>query len=111
MSRPKKEDKQKKAHKLTVHVNDLDYALIKKKAQTTNLPMSEFFRQAAFKISISVPDPNLVRLLSELSKIGANLNQITKQINATGVNLSDKQKSGLNALKLSIDEIKKAVLK
>jgi len=111
MARPKKESKVKKTRSINVHLSELDYELIKKKAEKVNLPMSEFLRQTCFKTHISVPDTNLVRILSELSKIGANLNQLTKKVNANGINLSENEKKALKSLRMEFDEIRKVILK
>lgn len=111
MSRPKKEPGQKREFKHTIHLTADEYKLIKDKASKMKMPISGFLREASVRSVLIEPDPNLVKLLSEISKIGSNLNQITKQINVTGVNLSEEQKKALNSLYLKIDEIKKAILK
>jgi hypothetical protein len=53
-------------------------------------------------------------LLSEFSKIGANLNQLTKKVNTTG-NLSDNEKNDLKtALKMiysRLEIVQKTILK
>jgi hypothetical protein len=111
MSRPKKEPGHKKEFKHTIHLTENEYKLIKSKAERMKTSISGFLREASVRSVLIEPDQNLAKLLSELSKIGTNLNQITKQINATGVNLSEEQKKALNSLYLKIDEIKKTILK
>jgi Na+-transporting NADH:ubiquinone oxidoreductase subunit NqrF len=109
MSRPKK--KIKKDHHFTIHLTADDYKMIKNKAKRMQMPVSVFLRTVADRSVLIEPDPVRVKLLSELSKIGTNLNQITKKVNREGIRLSLKQKNVLNELYLKINEINQELLK
>ncbi len=107
--RPKK--KVKRDHHFTIHLTADEYQMIKNKANRMKMPVSVFLRTAADRSVLIEPDPARVKLLSELSKIGSNLNQITKKFNREGVILSPEQKNVLNELYLKINEIIQTLLK
>jgi hypothetical protein len=111
MPRPKKEPGQRRDFNYTVHLNADEYKQIENKANRMKLPVSVFLREASIGSVLIEPDPNLVKLLSEFSKIGANLNQLTKKVNVTGINLSEDQITALKTIYARLKEVQKAVLK
>lgn len=111
MARPKKAENEKRKYKHTIHLNADEYKSIRLKANKMKTSISGFLRAVAGRSVLIEPDPTPAKLLRELSRIGTNLNQIAKNSNTSGVNLSLDDKKGLNELYLSLEKIKKAVLK
>lgn len=111
MARPKKPESEKRKYKHTIHLNADEYREVRKKAEKMKMSISGFLRETSGRSVLVEPDPTPAKLLRELSKIGTNLNQLAKNSNTSGINLSIKDKKGLNELYLSLEKIKKAVLK
>ncbi len=60
-------------------VTSAELATIKKKAANSNLSVSEYQRQALIKAAVIVREPLAdVQLVSQLSSIGNNLNQLVR---------------------------------
>jgi hypothetical protein len=107
--RPKKYD-QARTRKITVHVSPEEAKQIKDKADLMHLSVSSFMREAAIKTRMVAPDPSGPRLLSEIGKIGSNLNQIAKKVNQSGT-LSMEEKNGLKRIFERFNEVKRMVKK
>ena len=110
MARPKKQENEKRKYKHTIHLNLAEYKEIRQKADKMKISISGFLRVSAVRSVLVEPDPTPAKLLSELSKIGTNLNQLAKNSNVSGINLSSDDKKGLNKLYLSLEKIKTAIL-
>lgn len=107
--RPQKSEDEKKTKRFTVHLTADEAEKIQEKARRMNLSVSQFLKESAHKTKLIEPDPSRVKLLSELAKIGSNLNQIAKKVNESG-SLSEKEKEGLNRIFKEIKTIKEQVL-
>ncbi|MEF8811578.1 MAG: plasmid mobilization relaxosome protein MobC [Bacteroidales bacterium] len=106
--RPQKSEDEKKTKRFTVHLTDDEAEKIQEKARRMNLSVSQFLKESAHKTKLIEPDPSRVKLLSELAKIGSNLNQIAKKINQSS-SLSENEKEGLNQIYLKFKEIKESL--
>jgi hypothetical protein len=93
--RPKKEIK--KDHAYTVRVTADEAKQIEDEASRLNLTVSEYFLQCSKNTKLIEPDPNRIYLLSELGKIGSNINQISKELNSRE-ELTPERKNALNAI-------------
>lgn len=87
MARPKKETPPSKDRFIHVRVTEELYEVISKEASEAHLSVSAYFRKLAtdkritLKKEIIFNDSELLAALSNLGKIGSNLNQITKHLN------------------------------
>ena len=87
MARPKKENPPTKEHFIHVRVTEDLYDVISKEASEAHLSVSAYFRKLAtdkritLKKEIIFNDPELLSALSNLGKIGSNLNQIARHLN------------------------------
>jgi uncharacterized coiled-coil DUF342 family protein len=104
--RPKKEIK--KEHAFTVRVTADRADEIKNKANKMNLTVSDYLEQSEKKNTFIEPDPNKIKILSELGKIGSNLNQIAKKVNQDE-KFTEEEKKGLNQIYNRFKEIKELI--
>lgn len=111
MSRPKAEPGQKRIYKHTIHLNADEHKLIREKADRMKMPVSAFLRETSVRSVLIEPDPNMVKLLSEFSKIGANLNQLTKKVNVSGINLKENEIEALKLIYARLKDVQKTILK
>lgn len=83
MARPKKEQhEQRRAHFPAVRVTDAELYQLQEKADAVKLTPSEFIRQRVLAGKITPPrTPSQASLITELNRIGVNLNQIARQVN------------------------------
>lgn len=87
MARPKKENPPTKERFIHVRVTEDLYDVISKEASEAHLSVSAYFRKLAtdkritLKKEIIFNDPELLSALSNLGKIGSNLNQIARHLN------------------------------
>lgn len=95
MARPKKENPPTKERFIHVRVTEDLYDVISKEAAEAHLSVSEYFRKLAtdkritLRKEIIFDNPDLLSALSDLGKIGSNLNQIARHLNEGGsMNLS-----------------------
>lgn len=90
MARPKKENPPSKDRFIHVRVTEDLYEVISKEAAEAHLSVSAYFRKLAtdkritLKKEIVFNDSELLAALSNLGKIGSNLNQIAKHLNEGG---------------------------
>lgn len=95
MARPKKENPPTKERFIHVRVTEDLYDVIAKEAEEAHLSVSEYLRKLATDKRITLrkevvfDNPELLSALSNLGKIGSNLNQIARHLNEGGsMNLS-----------------------
>ena len=95
MARPKKENPPTKERFIHVRVTEDLYDVIAKEAEAAHLSVSEYLRKLATDKRITLrkevvfDNPELLSALSNLGKIGSNLNQIARHLNEGGsMNLS-----------------------
>ncbi len=87
MARPKKENPPTKERFIHVRVTEDLYDVISKEASEAHLSVSAYFRKLAtdkritLKKEIIFNDPKLLSALSNIGKIGSNLNQIARHLN------------------------------
>lgn len=87
MARPTKDDATKLSQTLpSVRCTEDEKNLILNKAALAGQSVSEFMRNMALKGQIIVRESSLnIEAAMQLRKLGVNLNQQTKKLNATGV--------------------------
>ena len=95
MASPKKENPPTKERFIHVRVTEDLYDVIAKEAEEAHLSVSEYLRKLATDKRITLrkevvfDNPELLSALSNLGKIGSNLNQIARHLNEGGsMNLS-----------------------
>ena len=95
MARPKKETPPNKERFIHVRVTEELYEVILQEAEEAHLSVSAYLRKLAtderiiLKKEIIFDSPELLSALSNLGKIGSNLNQIARHLNDGGsINLS-----------------------
>lgn len=87
MARPKKTVTPKKDHQITIRLTEELYNVLTKDATDARLPRTEYIRKLitnchpTIKHEIVFNSPELLSALSNLGKIGSNLNQIAKHLN------------------------------
>ena len=83
MARPTKAPEEKRTAKFPpVRVTEAEILHLHEQAQTVHLSLSEFIRQRVLSGRITPPrSPSQTSLITELNKIGVNLNQIARQVN------------------------------
>lgn len=83
MARPKKNDAEKRlANFPAVRVTEAELFDLHSKAEAAHLTPSEFIRQRVLAGKITPPrTPSQASLITELNRIGVNLNQIARQVN------------------------------
>ena len=90
MARPKKETPPAKERFIHVRVSEELYEVISKEAAEAHLSVSAYLRKLAtdkritLKKEIIFDNPDLLSSLSNLGKIGSNLNQIARHLNEGG---------------------------
>lgn len=95
--RPKKKQEERKEKAYTIRVNANDAQRIEDEANRMNLSVSEYFLQCSKSTKLIEPDPNRIYILSQLGKIGSNLNQISKELNSRE-ELTPERKKALNEI-------------
>lgn len=91
MARPKKSIEESKLFQINVRVTLNEQVQLEEAAKTNGLSLVQYIRVRALKkqlpkFKMSVADQELV---IELSRIGNNINQITKKINQGNPNIDD----------------------
>lgn len=87
MARPTIDDATKLSHSLPpVRCTEAEKQLIKINARKAGLSVTEYIRQMTFRGKVVIQENNLdLETIHQLRKLGINLNQQTKKLNATGV--------------------------
>lgn len=95
MARPKKVMPPNKNHQITIRFTEELFDVLTKDAEAAQLPRAEYIRKLitnrhpVVKHEIVFDNPELLSVLSNLGKIGSNLNQIARHLNEGGsMNLS-----------------------
>lgn len=95
MARPKKETPPNKERFIHVRVTEELYEVISQEAEEAHLSVSAYLRKLAtdkriiLKKEVIFDSPELLSALSNLGKIGSNLNQIARHLNeGDSINLS-----------------------
>ncbi len=104
MSRPQKQTK--RTIRQTVNFTPEEFKKAKEKADRLNMGFAEYLRTSAVRLKVQEPSRDYSKVLSQLGKIGSNLNQITKKVNQAG-KASEKDKEALNKLYLKFEQVKK----
>lgn len=90
MARPKKSLPPPKSHQITVRFTQELFDLLTENAEAARLPRAEYIRKLItnhhpiIKREIVFDNPELLSALSNLGKIGSNLNQIARHLNEGG---------------------------
>lgn len=108
--RPPKSDQEKRTIRQTVNFTPDEYEKAKKKADRLNMSLAEFMRLSTKRVNVQEPDRDYSKMVSELAKIGSNLNQITKVINQSK-EIPKKQQKGLNQIYKQFKAIKESIEK
>ena len=70
---------------ITLRLNAAEYAHLRKQTEATGLKMEPLLRQLILGVNLRPRPPDeYAALLWELSAIGSNVNQLTRQANARG---------------------------
>lgn len=94
--RPPKTTAEKRSERITLNLTKSELETIKQKAGKSNLMLPDYLRRAALKVEVNQYNPNLI---TALSRIGANLNQLTKRANSGHVfSLDGSDKKVINEI-------------
>lgn len=87
MARPTKDDATKLSHSLpSVRCTEAEKELISNNAQRAGITVTEYIRRMALKGRIIIKESNTnLETVHQIRKLGVNLNQQTRKLNATGV--------------------------
>ena len=103
--RPTKDAAEKKKYRITVKLNTQDYYMLKGKAKSAGVTMSEFVRKVLAKgyviERLNIEQADFIRKLCGMAN---NLYQIAHRLNAFGISALNEE---LNALKQLIHELMK----
>lgn len=109
MPNPKKVAFEKKTHNMKVLLDDTEFALVQKAAETAGMKMAAYMRHQAVYGKIEIHNhinanfPTLERIAVELSSISNNLNQLTKYFHMGGMRSEAMQ----DELRRCINEVMK----
>ena len=82
-----------------IYLNEEEYSILQQDLERTGLTQSKYLRALIMKRPICEKLPiDYYRMLTELSRIGNNLNQIARIANQTGLIKFDKVWSEINAI-------------
>lgn len=83
MARPKKQDHEKRSALIPpVRVTEAEMAHVIAQSEAANLTVTDYARQRVLTGKVTLPpSPIDASLLSDLNRIGNNLNQIARQVN------------------------------
>ena len=101
MTRPKKEILKKKKNCIMLRLSDPEYELVTNYAKESGYPIAVYARKQVLEGKIEIQCPIIVdieelrKLTTEFGRVGNNLNQIAKRMNATG-----------NVYKADVNEVK-----
>ena len=91
MPNHKKPEAFRKTHIMKIRLDDIQYSAVESGAEAAGMTMTEYIRHMAvfgkleIRPQIVVDLPKLEALTLELSRIGNNLNQLTKYFNMGGM--------------------------
>ena len=75
------ENKRKRSETLTIRVTEKEKQYIKKRAEKAGLSVTDYIVRLSLETPIFIP-VNMQPFLLELKRIGNNINQLTKKVNA-----------------------------
>lgn len=88
MARPPKHKDARKSHVISYRVTDSEHARLTNRAATANMRINEFAKELALSKSDTLQVETYMKydpmLISELNRIGNNLNQMVKRFHMTG---------------------------
>jgi hypothetical protein len=85
MARPEKNAEDRHGHWIKFRCTESERNLIRERAETSGKSVSDFVRTMALGGLIEIRESKAdVALIRELNRIGTNINQITKRLNASG---------------------------
>ena len=98
-------------NRIVIHVSDEELASINANANTLKLSREKYIREILSNTKLVVPPPIEYRyLINEFNRIGNNLNQLMKQVNAThSINENDLINI-IHEFKTKINELNKIIL-
>ena len=79
----------KKNTNIIIRLNENQLKVIDSRSEKANLSRSEYIRQSAVSATIQKNDRDYQKIISQISRIGNNLNQISKKVNSGEYNNSD----------------------
>ena len=111
MARPKKDIESLKAIKLNLRFTVNEYLIVCNNAGTLGISVADYLRKKATGKTLprTKISPDSRKLFIELSRIGNNLNQITKKAHLGGFN-SENLNLQLKSLKETLVEIKRITI-
>lgn len=109
MGRKKKELPPSKEKRVTIRMTDDLYDMIAKGANTANVPMTEYIRmlltkkEPVIRYEVVFDNPELLKALGDLGKVGSNLNQIARHLNQGGVQTEELRQDIKNCISCLYD--------
>jgi hypothetical protein len=74
---------EERCSRIAVRLTINEHIALRERARTAGLTMAEFLRRRCFDVPVVPPKATAdARMLTELNRIGVNLNQLTKRVNA-----------------------------
>lgn len=72
----------KKSKIVSIRLNKSEMKEFEKLSQEAQMSISKFFKESALKAIIIKPNKDLIGIISGMNRIGNNLNQIARKVNA-----------------------------
>ena len=116
MTRPKKDEQTVRSNSIHIRMNDTEYELLQERANTVNMSIAEFIRnaldnqQVTIKYELVADVPEIKKLIGEFGKIGSNLNQIARYFNQGGI-ISSEMRTEIKKSLRDIYEMKYEVMR
>jgi len=90
MARPKKETEEKRSESLRTRFTVAEYLHVRQQAEAAGLTPAEFIRRRALGLVVQPPPRRAdAALISEINRIGVNVNQLARSVNAERTFLGD----------------------
>lgn len=108
MARPTKPDHEKRNRQLGFFVTDIERAEIEQAAAACGLGLSEFFRRRALNVRMpanAVVQQHKAETTTALLRLGVNLNQIAKHMNAGRAAPLDQIEDLLSRINATMDQL------
>lgn len=104
MARPKKQAEQKVKHNIMLRLTDTQYEIVCEYARLMGLPVAAYVREVItegrhpIQCNIVRDDENLNKAITQLSRIGNNLNQMMRYLHQGGLLTPEIQKDLHNGI-------------
>lgn len=104
MGRNKKTLPPSKEKRVTIRMTDDLYDVITEGAKTANLPKTEYIRklltekEPVVHYEVVFDNPELLKALGDMGKVGSNLNQIARHLNQGGVQTDELKQEIRNCI-------------